>query len=242
MIGQLKLKEQFNSLPKVFMLVGEEGCGKHTFVRELAKKFNLPVADLKLDENLEENIIEIQQRPTRGLYEIDLKEFDFDAQNKILKFVEEPAKNVNVVLLAESDREVLETVRNRCLSYEFAKYSIQELKDITKTDYEDYVYDILKTPGRVKKVNIKSIEECKILCDLLLEKIKLASYANTISIIYRLNFTDEYDKIDPALFLGMLKRESYLKGNLGFFDLLKDSAHKKIDVVYVLSKLWEASR
>lgn len=269
MIGQEKLKKSFSAftlqtLPKAILLVGRSGCGKHLFASELAVRFKLGIVKVELTDDIDSKIAEYQSCPVDTLYEIDLSKIDLKSQNKFLKFIEEPAKNVFIVIFAEDTNMVLETVQNRCLTYRFEKYSMQELKDITKTGYEDYIYEICKTPGEVNKVNPDTIDKCKILCDTIVRRIHEASYANTISILNKLNFLDQYDKIDPILFYGLLKKiscEAYLSQTdkdkkietayawtiyqtlLKFSELNTNGLlNKQWFIMALLSRLWENTR
>ena len=95
------------------------------------------------------------------------------------------------------------------------------------------------------------------LVDKIINKINIASYANTLTIVNKLNFKDEYDKIDVDFFLKTLyynSAEECIKGNDKAYTIysnvgetlrkLTDTRlNKRILVTHMLSEIWlEAKR
>lgn len=264
MIGQEKLEKEFSeftlqTLPKTVMLIGQEGCGKHLFVDNLAKRFDVKTEELDITSDIDERIADYQSGAVDTFYIIDLDRLDENKQNKILKFIEEPAKHVFIFVLASSDLIAIETIDNRCQKYEFEEYSVEDLKKITGTDYDDFIYRTCKTPGELKKVNPQNIKACRDLCNTFINKVDAAGYQNAMSIINKFNFKDQYDKIDPVLFINMLETmavEEYKKTNseqanvicrclelqrmLG--SITSAVLNKQWYLQMVISKLWEATR
>ena len=91
--------------------------------------------------------------------------------------------------------------------YKIWEYNKQELVEFaTKNNVEvdgKYFNTIIFTPGDILKVVANNVDTTKIeeLCSKIIDKIKDASFPNALSIIDKLNFKDEYDKLDLDFFL-----------------------------------------
>ena len=199
-----------NSLPNSFCLVGSEGSGKHTLTRYINNKF-FNVDYLEITDTLnEETIDSIYRYPQKRLYIININEITEKEQNKLLKFLEEPFANIYICLLVNNELSLLSTIRNRVSIFKLDYYTFDELATITKNNSIDidvsYYGKCIFTPGdvlRVKTNNIdlKTIDE---LTDKIVDKLSIASFPNTLSIIDKLNFKDEYDKLDVDFVLSIL--------------------------------------
>lgn len=198
------------SLPHSFALVGAVGSGKHTLIDQINRKFfDLPFFDIT--ENLNENTIDcIYLYPQKRLYVINVSEIDQRKQNTILKLLEEPYNNTYVALLVENIHSLLLTIRNRVVVYELPKYSIGELKKVAEakkiTIDDKYFGTAIYTPGDVLRVDRDNVDLSKIddLCVKIVYQMKLASFPNALSILNKINFGDEYDKIDWRFFIRYL--------------------------------------
>ena len=199
-----------NSLPNSFCLVGSEGSGKHTLTRYINNKF-FNVDYLEITDTLNEETIDgIYRYPQKRLYIININKITEKEQNKLLKFLEEPFANIYICLLVNNELSLLSTIRNRVSIFKLDYYTFDELATITKNNSIDidvsYYGKCIFTPGdvlRVKTNNIdlKAIDE---LTDKIVDKLLVASFPNTLSIIDKLNFKDEYDKLDVDFVLSML--------------------------------------
>lgn len=211
MIGQARLVTKLNTLSlesfKIpILLLGESGCGKHTLVQELVKKFNLDL--IKLDNTITSDLlIEYQQCPIDKFYLIDFTNFTDKQQNKVLKFIEEPSTNAYIILIAESEFGLLDTLLNRCIKYHFDDYTKEELKQflpVGATDLSDIIYSICKTPGQILGCNFTQLSNLYGFCGKIVKNIKTAGLASTVGIETRLNYDENYDKYDFNLFINML--------------------------------------
>ena len=199
-----------SSLPNSFCLVGSEGSGKHTLTRYINNKF-FNVDYLEITDTLNEETIDgIYRYPQKRLYIININEITEKEQNKLLKFLEEPFANIYICLLVNNELSLLSTIRNRVSIFKLDYYTFDELATITKNNSIDidvsYYGKCIFTPGdvlRVKTNNIdlKAIDE---LTDKIVDKLSIASFPNTLSIIDKLNFKDEYDKLDVDFVLSIL--------------------------------------
>lgn len=198
------------SLPNSFCLVGSEGAGKHTLAKYINNKF-FDIDFLDITDNInEETIDSIYAYPQKRLYIIDINKLTEKDQNKLLKFLEEPFANIYICLLANSELSLLSTIRNRVNIFILDYYTFDELNAIAKNNDIDvdssYYGKCIFTPGDVLKIktnniNLKAIDE---LTNKIVDKLSIASFPNTLSIIDKLNFKDEYDKLDVDFVLNLL--------------------------------------
>lgn len=222
-IGQVKLIQTIDSLktlPHSFALIGEEGAGKHLLVNYINEKFfNLSYLDITENHD-EDDLDNIFRYPQKRLYVLDIGMITSKEQNKLLKFIEEPFDNIYICLLCNNTNLLLPTIRNRIIIYKLNPYSLEELSDFSSNNDisidNKYMLTILRTPGDIKKIkdlNVNLDDVCS-LSDKIVHKINVASFPNTLSIIDKINFKDEYDKIDLTFLLRVLSYkyfEEYVK-------------------------------
>lgn len=258
-IGQTELLNTINnytlkSLPHQLLLFGHRGCGKHTIAKYIANKFNLEY--LTIDSKLSnEEIINLQLTPVNTLCVIEVANFSEKQQNQFLKLIEEPNKNIFIIILAEHENGILPTILNRCMKYYFKDYTKEELQAIANID-NDLVYKICNTPGQVlvAKDNIELVEDLYNLCTKLVLNITNATYSNTLTIASKINYKDEYNKFDFDMFFNMLAYTSfeiYIKDNnlnaLKIYqytikylqDLLNKRLIKETFVIRFITEIWE---
>ena len=100
--------------------------------------------------------------------------FRKEAQNSLLKILEEPPKNVVFIIITNSKSSLLPTIYSR-LTYKYLKKSIlkaESLLDINKLDLKD-IYNFLKDNQKISKNEAKDIVET-ILIKVNNQKIKLS--------------------------------------------------------------------
>ena len=263
MIGQEKLIKRLlsysiSTLPHSILLVGEYGCGKHTVVDTLKNFYNLDLVFIT-DSLTLETLEDISTRLTPAFYVIDTTNITEKQQNVILKFLEEPSSLVYIILLCESKTSLLETVVNRCVSFEFEPYTNQELMSFIADDTlnKNLVISLCNTPGRVKAINSAILQDMNDLCMKIIDKIKVANYANTLTISNKINYDKDFDKFDVKVFLNCLMYnivESYkINQNITlykyyniikkYYNRLSDSRlNKEMLIENTLTELWQESR
>jgi DNA polymerase III subunit delta' len=100
--------------------------------------------------------------------------FRKEAQNSLLKILEEPPRNVIFIIITNSKSSLLPTIYSR-LPYKYLKKSIlkaESLLDINKLDLKD-IYNFLKDNQKISKNEAKDIVET-ILIKVNNQKIKLS--------------------------------------------------------------------
>ena len=100
--------------------------------------------------------------------------FRKEAQNSLLKILEEPPKNVVFIIITNSKSSLLATIYSR-LPYKYLKKSIlrnESILDINKLDLKD-IYNFLKDNQKISKQEAKDIVE-SILIKVNNQRIKLS--------------------------------------------------------------------
>ena len=100
--------------------------------------------------------------------------FRKEAQNSLLKILEEPPRNVVFIIITNSKSSLLPTIYSR-LSYKYLKKSIlknESILDINKLDLKD-IYNFLKENQKISKQEAKEIVE-SILIKVNNQRIKLS--------------------------------------------------------------------
>ena len=187
MIGQEKLVTKLKSysitsLPHSMLFVGEVGCGKHTLVHELEKYFNISTIDVT-DSLTYEMIEEIKLSVNNYFYIMDMNKVTERQQNIILKFLEEPTTNAFLILLTTSKSILLDTIINRCMTFEFEPYSQDELMQFLPFEREiEILVKYCHTPGQVLSMSVEKIKSLVELCDNIINKIGKSRFPNILRI------------------------------------------------------------
>ena len=242
-VGQKRLKETFgrytlDSLPKAQLLIGPEGCGKRFASKILAEKLGLRYIEITKDID-SDLLLSYEQSPVMSLYLIDLEKMILKDQNQFLKFIEEPGPYAFVIAICESEANVLPTIANRCQKTYFERYSAKELSEfswaagLSESDIES-ISCVCDTPGKILNVSVASMSKLTGLCDLILSKISVASFANAMTLMSKVNLKEDYDKVGFEEFFAMMRKRALSK-----YRETKDSMYFKI---YMLTAEFDRDR
>lgn len=209
MIGQEELVKQLNqytlaTLPHSILLVGERGCGKHSFIELISQIFNLEIVDLTkniTDDDYVDICLDINKRA----YTIDCDKIS--NLYKLLKILEESSLNAYFILYTINDNYLKSTIKDRCVKFTFKPYKYHELKQFSPVDLDfDKAYCIVRTPGQLLRLNNEKIESISDLVDNVVSNLHRANFANALSISKKFNYkAEDYDGIDIDLFLNKLE-------------------------------------
>lgn len=266
MVGQEKLVAKLTSysiatFPHTIMLIGPKGCGKHLMAKELSSYYDLELDDITTSLTLE-TISDIYLQPLPKFYLIDSTQINEKQQNVILKFLEEPSKNSYIILLCENRHSLINTILNRCITFEFEPYSQEQLKQFIKDDNIDcldYLLEVCKTPGQIMYTNYNTLSKLNSMCEKIIDKVSVdkASLSLPLSVVDNINFKDEYDKPDINMFINALSEELVKKSiesdNIDVYNMytivnkyanmLKDSRlNKKYLIESMLIDIWRMKR
>ena len=145
-----------------YIFSGIKGVGKYTFAKDFAKciledsmmqdyyELGPDGKSIKVAQIRElQNVINI--KPTfskKSVYIIDDADLmTIEAQNSLLKTLEEPPEYAVIILIVHNERSILSTVKSRCVNIKFSKLSDKDIKKyLLKKDlnFEDKNINVFK--------------------------------------------------------------------------------------------------
>jgi DNA polymerase-3 subunit delta' len=219
MIGQIELLNKIDKLiendkfPRFSILVGLKGSGRSKIAKEIGCKLNATIvqlADIKVD-TIRNMIKDSYNIMTKTIYIMpNCDNMSPNAQNAILKIVEEPPNNSYFIMTVEDDNNLLNTIRGRGTSFRMNTYTPDELMQFADTylnhvddTMESFIVNICDTPGEVLNMcgnDSNHIKEFRNYVDLVINNIGEVSTANALKIGNKIAFKDEADKYDLRMF------------------------------------------
>ena len=184
-IGHSDIKNQIiksiklDKLSHAHLLVGEDGIGKSILAKNigfqiLGKTEDKQYVDL-VEWRTEKNkntigvnsirtlIEEINRKPYEGDKKViiiyEAHKMTVQAQNAFLKTIEEPPKNVTMLLLCENLEVILDTIKSRCQIHKLKNLSTDEMETFLKIKYYDLPLEQIRVaiafsdgiPGKAQK-------------------------------------------------------------------------------------------
>lgn len=165
MIGQEYLRNQLEfiygeSSPRFLLLVGDKGSGKKTVLRDVFEQSAIYIvgADNKaISVDQIRGLIDMANHMHDTLFIIfDIDKTSPNAQNALLKLVEEPPNENCFIATASSENNVLYTIRSRAQIMYMDRYSDFEKQKIAESivdsKYQDKIADIVQiceNPGDI---------------------------------------------------------------------------------------------
>lgn len=176
-------KYMINSINKgkinhAYMFEGIEGIGKETFAYDLAKILletphlenapdcirvkpegnSIKIAQIR---NLQSDIV-IKPHKKYKIYIIDKAEkMTLEAQNALLKTLEEPPEYAIIILITSNENLLLNTIKSRCIRIPFSRLTDNELKEYFDRTGQTINVDMIKAFGGSieKALKIKDKQE-----------------------------------------------------------------------------------
>ena len=149
LINNFKFRCMNNTLSHAHLIAGEDGIGKSNLANILAKlilngdlnREYVDVINYKSNkssfgvDDVRNIIDEIYKKPFEGDKKVIIiyegNKLTIQAQNALLKTIEEPPEGVHIILLCESLELILDTIKSRC--------EIYKLTPLTKKELYDYI-------------------------------------------------------------------------------------------------------
>lgn len=160
---------------------------------------------IKIDQirNMQNKIAE---KPINSYYKIyvinDVELMTQEAQNCLLKTLEEPPEYIIIILITSNENKVLNTIKSRCMKLYFNNLENKDIEKILKEQFN--MADISEAflnavSGSVKKALLikeksSEYEQINKLFDII-DKENLVNFINSANIIYE-NKDDIYDILD----------------------------------------------
>ena len=213
-IGNDKLKKELihsveiNKTSHSYLFIGTEGIGKKLIAKEFAKML-LAVKDTENSPDFSiiepdgnsikiEQIREFQKKVSekpiisnKKVYIInDSDKMTVEAQNCLLKTLEEPPEFVTIILIGSNENSFLSTIKSRCMILHFEKISDEQI--------QKYLQDNHQT-----EINSKiMLEACQGSIGKALEiKDKQELYQNTEQLVNSLERKDKIDILNMSDFI-----------------------------------------
>lgn len=213
-IGNDKLKKELihsveiNKTSHSYLFIGTEGIGKKLIAEEFAKML-LAVKDTENSPDFSiiepdgnsikiEQIREFQKKVSekpiisnKKVYIInDSDKMTVEAQNCLLKTLEEPPEFVTIILIGSNENSFLSTIKSRCMILHFEKISDEQI--------QKYLQDNHQT-----EINSKiMLEACQGSIGKTLEiKDKQELYQNTEQVVNSLERKDKIDILNMSDFI-----------------------------------------
>ena len=213
-IGNDKLKKELihsveiNKTSHSYLFIGTEGIGKKLIAEEFAKML-LAVKDTENSPDFSiiepdgnsikiEQIREFQKKVSekpiisnKKVYIInDSDKMTVEAQNCLLKTLEEPPEFVTIILIGSNENSFLSTIKSRCMILHFEKISDEQI--------QKYLQDNHQT-----EINSKiMLEACQGSIGIALEiKDKQELYQNTEQVVNSLERKDKIDILNMSDFI-----------------------------------------
>lgn len=162
-IDSFKKRVDLGEISHAHIIVGEDGIGKSSLANKLARNilgkfeekdyidiinYRCKKASFGVDD-VREIVDEINKKPFEGDKKViiiyDGNKLTVQAQNALLKTIEEPPNGVYIILLCESLELILDTIKSRCQIY--------KLTPLTKEDIRTYIDRINEDDFSQEEVN-----------------------------------------------------------------------------------------
>lgn len=159
-IGHRKILNRFivskskNALAHAHLIVGEDGIGKSLLAKGFAevilgiepRESHVDIIDYKTTENsfkishVRELVSEVNKKPYEGDKKViilyDGQKMTTEAQNALLKTIEEPPNGVYIIILTTSLELILDTIKSRCQICKLAPLGGENLLEFINRDYK----------------------------------------------------------------------------------------------------------
>ena len=205
------------------LIVGEDGIGKSSLAKILASNilevdvekesvdiinYKLKKASFGVDE-VRAIIAEVNKKPYEGDKKVIIihkgDKLTVQAQNALLKTIEEPPKGVFIILLCESLELILDTIKSRCeihklsplKSYDISLYGSKFLDTYSKEEIDTAVAYSQGIPGKLEEF-LKD-ENLKTLRNTLIELLNIISKGDIYEVLQFenkiLSYKDKKDEL-----------------------------------------------
>lgn len=197
------IKFDNNNHPDFFVVEPEEGSIKNEQIRELNKK--------------------ILEKPIQSLKKVyiinDAETMTTQAQNSLLKTLEEPPEHAVIILITSNEHKMLNTIKSRVVKIYFNELEQKDIELILKKEYgiENTNNDIIKYAGGSVEMALRLYNNN----DLYIKINEIFSNLDKIDIIDLLNSKEE-----------VFEKKEFIEDILDYINILFYNLSKK-DIRYI---------
>lgn len=204
MIGQDALKAHLSSLcamdrlPRFMLIAGAMGSGKQTLINWLMTTFELD------HEVIEDQKIDSVRSIIASCYTLREKKFfifpnaqnmNAQAQNALLKTLEEIPTNAYIIMTVSALSGILNTIRSRASVLMMEGYSRRELSNFTD---DLTLLEMCSTPGQIKRYQEMDLHSLLEHCKKVVDNIGRINLGNIFNILKQVE-EKNYDLIIPVM-------------------------------------------
>ena len=243
--GAINKRNINGSFSHANLIIGNDGIGKSIIAQYLASKIlkgldfinsvdivkYYPSSNTFGVDDVRKVIEEVNKKPYEGnrkviiMYKCD--KMTAQAQNALLKTIEEPPDGVFLILLSDSLEQILETVQSRCQIYKLTPLSKDEILEYIDENYKSLNLEERQSaiaystgiPGKVDRF-IKD-EKLKQLRDDLLDILLL--YIRDLLVLKELNKIERIINIDKVEKLELISRKISYKKLSNMLEYIKEA-------------------
>ena len=265
-IGHNSIKNQISKsiksdkLSHAHLLVGEDGIGKSILAKNIGLKIlgktqgrqYVDLVEWRIEKNkstigvnsIRTLIEEINKKPFEGDKKViiiyNAHKMTAQAQNAFLKTIEEPPKNVTILLLCENLEVILDTIKSRCQIHKLKSLNVDEMEEFLKINYYDLPLEEIKVivafsdgiPGKAEKFiqdgNFKDIR------DITLEILLKLNKSKTEEIIkYEKKLSNQKEKFEEILTAFL----SYIRDTIIYKEIEEENLIINIDKLLSIKEL-----
>ena len=213
---------------------------------------------IKIDQirNMQKSILEKPIESTKKVYVINNADtMTKEAQNCMLKTLEEPQEFVVIILIASNENNILPTVKSRCTKIYFKELESEELNNYIKNNYSSITIDdnILKLcNGSIAKAQfiIEKIDTLNKIKNIVLqvEKENKLNFIQNNQLLYenKEDITTILEYINMLLFERAKKSTEKIDGYLNSIEIVEQTKRKlsnsnnfDMTIDNMLIKIWE---
>ncbi|MGH4117779.1 DNA polymerase III subunit delta' [Clostridium sp.] len=265
-IGHNSIKNQISKsiksdkLSHAHILVGEDGIGKSLLARDIGlnilgenedRKY-VDLVEWRIEKNkstIGVNSIrtlneEIHKKPYEGDKKViiiyDAHKMTVQAQNAFLKTIEEPPKNVTIILLCENIEVILDTIKSRCQIHKLKNLSVDEMEEFLKINYAHLPVQDVRViiafsngiPGNAEKFICD--ENFKNIRNITLEILLRLSSVNTEELIkYEKKLSDQKENFNEIITAFL----SYIRDTIIYKEIEEENLIINIDKILYIKEL-----
>lgn len=204
-------------------------------------------------ETIKQMVKDVYEKPIKSMKKIyiinDSEKMTKEAQNSLLKTLEEPPEYIVIILVTSNDNLLLNTIKSRCTIIKFNDLSNSEIEEVLKTKSIDFNESILELANGSAKNALSMVgeeEKFETIKQIFtnIEKINIIDLLNKKDVIFKdkdkiyeiLNFLNIalFDRISTnSKYVNCIKIVEEAK------DKLKKNCNYDMTIDDLLLKLWE---